>query len=239
MSDVHCKVCGEPYDEYGLHHGDMLAWETDAFLKGLGCPCCQGIPKRHEDGILHRRLRMELEQMNAAIDLNAPALMPDVEAPKGKWEEPDPMVIGTCHLCGKDIEVPQNEIYYDGRGKKKYSQYFNPQKYGENIYCDSCFHKLETCDFCGKKFEPDDTRYSQDLYEVICNDCDENGEITCCEECGQEVHSSDCKRGLNGSFYCECCFDSKYSKCEKCETLCEQEDLNEDNLCSNCAAKDS
>jgi len=36
-------VCGEPWDAYGVyHHEDMTPKEANAFLKGLGCPCCKG-----------------------------------------------------------------------------------------------------------------------------------------------------------------------------------------------------
>jgi len=44
MGDIYCKVCGEPWDAYGVRHGDMTPREANAFLKGLGCPCCKGVP---------------------------------------------------------------------------------------------------------------------------------------------------------------------------------------------------
>jgi len=40
MTDVYCRVCGEPWDAFGLFHGDMTDEERDIFLAGLGCPCC-------------------------------------------------------------------------------------------------------------------------------------------------------------------------------------------------------
>ncbi len=42
MSDLICVKCGEPWNAYGVNHGDMKAWETDLFKKGAGCPCCKG-----------------------------------------------------------------------------------------------------------------------------------------------------------------------------------------------------
>ncbi|MHA1882580.1 MAG: hypothetical protein ACTSUO_06005 [Candidatus Thorarchaeota archaeon] len=41
--DVYCKVCGEPWDAYGVFHGDMTVEERKMFLDGKGCPCCKGI----------------------------------------------------------------------------------------------------------------------------------------------------------------------------------------------------
>lgn len=40
MSDIHCAKCGEPWDSYGVRHGDMTSSESQRFLKGEGCPCC-------------------------------------------------------------------------------------------------------------------------------------------------------------------------------------------------------
>lgn len=38
--DVYCKRCGEPWDLYGVQHGDMTATERDSFWRGEGCPAC-------------------------------------------------------------------------------------------------------------------------------------------------------------------------------------------------------
>lgn len=40
MSDVYCAVCGEPWDYYGLIHGDVTPGEGRRILAGEGCPCC-------------------------------------------------------------------------------------------------------------------------------------------------------------------------------------------------------
>jgi hypothetical protein len=40
MSDVSCAKCGEPWDFYGIKHGDMTPLEAKKFLNGDGCPCC-------------------------------------------------------------------------------------------------------------------------------------------------------------------------------------------------------
>lgn len=39
--DVYCRVCGEPWDYYGVKHGDMTPEEAERFLRGEGCPSCR------------------------------------------------------------------------------------------------------------------------------------------------------------------------------------------------------
>jgi len=38
--DIYCAKCGEPWDAYGVFHGDMEPDEKERFLNGEGCPCC-------------------------------------------------------------------------------------------------------------------------------------------------------------------------------------------------------
>jgi len=38
--DLICNRCGEPFDSYGVRHGDMTEEERERFLRGGGCPCC-------------------------------------------------------------------------------------------------------------------------------------------------------------------------------------------------------
>lgn len=45
MNDVRCRVCGEPYEVYSLHH-DIPDWDDapdnayEVFMNGGGCPTC-------------------------------------------------------------------------------------------------------------------------------------------------------------------------------------------------------
>ena len=34
MGDIYCAVCGEPWDAYGVYHGDMTEEEKENFLAG-------------------------------------------------------------------------------------------------------------------------------------------------------------------------------------------------------------
>jgi len=49
MGDILCCVCGEPWDYYGLSHGDVTPSEKRMILKGRGCPCCKGVGPQGED----------------------------------------------------------------------------------------------------------------------------------------------------------------------------------------------
>ncbi|MDD5537373.1 MAG: hypothetical protein PHF12_00225 [Candidatus Omnitrophica bacterium] len=42
--DIYCKRCGEPWDAYGVRHGDLTDEERERFFKGGGCPHCYGKP---------------------------------------------------------------------------------------------------------------------------------------------------------------------------------------------------
>jgi hypothetical protein len=43
MGDLICARCGEPWDSYGVFHGDMTEEEKRRFLHGEGCPSCFGV----------------------------------------------------------------------------------------------------------------------------------------------------------------------------------------------------
>lgn len=38
--DLICNRCFEPWDSYGISHGDMTKREKRLFFQGKGCPCC-------------------------------------------------------------------------------------------------------------------------------------------------------------------------------------------------------
>ena len=40
MSDIICAKCSEPWDSYGLDHGDTTKEEARKIRKGQGCPSC-------------------------------------------------------------------------------------------------------------------------------------------------------------------------------------------------------
>lgn len=72
MGDLLCAVCSEPWDAWGLHHGDVMAWEARLFKAGAGCPSCAGISPKGE----------------TPADRDARELAA-VEAASNNWDDPD------------------------------------------------------------------------------------------------------------------------------------------------------
>ncbi len=72
--DVYCKRCGEPWDLYGVEHGDLTDDERIRFWKGLGCPSCFGKaverrPFRAEaTAVLHEVLGDDLDGLAAELE---------------------------------------------------------------------------------------------------------------------------------------------------------------------------
>lgn len=56
MGDIICRICGEPWDAYGVRNGDMDGAEAKDFLAGRDCPCCgfgkKATGRTHEDQFL-------------------------------------------------------------------------------------------------------------------------------------------------------------------------------------------
>jgi hypothetical protein len=80
MGDLLCRVCSEPWDAWGLHHGDVMAWEAKLFKAGAGCPSCKGVPP----------------EGTSPADADARELAA-VESMADNWDDPDsfPLVLDT------------------------------------------------------------------------------------------------------------------------------------------------
>lgn len=72
--DVYCKRCGEPWDLYGVEHGDMTDDERRRFWAGEGCPRCYGKPvakrpfRAEVTSVLHDLLGDDLDGLAAELD---------------------------------------------------------------------------------------------------------------------------------------------------------------------------
>jgi len=60
---MYCIKCGEPWDTYGVFHGDMTKEEAKRFLKGLGCPACPGKAKLSKE----EREKLEFENFDELV----------------------------------------------------------------------------------------------------------------------------------------------------------------------------
>ena len=48
MGDIICRVCGEPWDAFGVHsRTDVTEREAKQILSGRGCPSCKGKQQLH------------------------------------------------------------------------------------------------------------------------------------------------------------------------------------------------
>jgi hypothetical protein len=73
MADIQCAICAEPWDMWGLHHGDVEDWHRVLFKLGAGCPCCKGQPTD--------------EQREAAEEIEYDHAMQVIIS--GAWDAPD------------------------------------------------------------------------------------------------------------------------------------------------------
>ena len=107
--DLSCAVCGEPWDAYGVRHGDMLKWESELFLKGAGCPCCEGDEPegQTEDerlDILRDRLLINPDE-DGDLDLFSRIGDGVMDPGRPKWERPEDEVLWECCDCGVKRKV--------------------------------------------------------------------------------------------------------------------------------------
>lgn len=213
MSDIHCAVCGEPWDAWG-DFSDMKRWEAALFKQGAGCPTCEGVgdagdtddenapPMRHMRDVL---------LSGATDDPCAFACggggLPDA-ATRPAWAPPPDVVLWECAGCKSavmregDPEDPEDAFFW--RQHHSRWKYHTPVGWedachengfvtlGGEKYCPAC---VTTCEDCGKPIFTDavgDT-YDEghrlpdprDEYRSngLCIDCYEA--IPTCEHCGE------------------------------------------------------
>ncbi len=108
MSDIRCAICAEPWDSYGVSHGDMLPWETKLFQAGAGCPCCEGEQPAGVDSeageLAHVKDALEHDDPHAFDRLNAILAASHPATPV--WERPADPIVRACP-CGK-VEIKRN-----------------------------------------------------------------------------------------------------------------------------------
>lgn len=68
MHDVSCSICAEPWDSYGVNHGDMTPGEAAAFHRGEGCPVCRYGTKAHKRNTHPRPGILALRAQQAATE---------------------------------------------------------------------------------------------------------------------------------------------------------------------------
>lgn len=159
MNDIKCVVCGEPWNAWGVDHGDMEKWEAELFRKGAGCPCCKGeVPEGggfEPEGIedLYNGDRDPAERINAWEIASSGA--------KPEWNAPEPKLLWECTDCGLQAFQQESGLEYVAPLGSKVRHWYLSHKYWkhqpenhpahtfseEHKVCEFC---LEYCAECGK-----------------------------------------------------------------------------------------
>src|SRR5580658_10140548 len=98
MSDICCVVCGEPWDAYGVRHGDMLPWEAKLFKAGAGCPSCEGVLNGWEPETLE-----DVENGDEDPFERIAAAERVANGTKPEWKRPEDPIHWTCDGCGVQV----------------------------------------------------------------------------------------------------------------------------------------
>ena len=155
MSDILCVVCAEPWDAWGVRHGDMAPWESALFRAGAGCPACEGaVPK---DG--HPELTMAMcdnGDEDPMLRINAHEAVGDGRKPA--WVRPEDPVHWTCSGCGvqaiTDLDSGDLEYYMPSGAVFRlwyHSHPFHrsaPEKTPAHTFNADCNNPDPVCEFC-------------------------------------------------------------------------------------------
>jgi hypothetical protein len=94
--DIKCVVCGEPFDAFGVDHGDFLPWEAKLFRAGAGCPCCEG---ENPNGYTPSKLS-DVENGDDDPILRIIAAENAANGTAPKWQRPQDPIHWVCDGCG-------------------------------------------------------------------------------------------------------------------------------------------
>jgi hypothetical protein len=199
--DIKCVRCGEPWDAYGVAHGDMLPWEAALFKRGAGCPSCEGKSNGWEPQTIDDVENGDGDPMERiAAHENGAAIA---------WKRPADPVHWTCDGCGVEVvtDLDTNELEYRVPFGAKCRQWYAshrfdrgaPEKepahvFGEWKVCEFC---LDRCADCGTEISthlefgdpyadgyafPQPGSYTDsvctDCFEQYCSEC-ESRECSC------------------------------------------------------------
>lgn len=200
--DIKCVICGEPWDAYGVSHGDMKKWEAALFKLGAGCPRCEGV---EPETSWHPETIMDIENgdEDPVIRLN----LYEDRSTRPKWAPPEPKLLYKCDACGCQImedlagEDPEACVFPRGGQLHKLmklerisdTDLRNPFKLGKNEEFTVCPVCIEHCDEsgCTKKLC---SELSTDAYDGLASfpggECGQNWNDTFCID-HFEQHSSE------------------------------------------------
>ena len=195
MSDTHCLVCSEPWDIYGLAHGDVKAWEADCIRRGFGCPACKG-------GELGLNYKPEEDRISIGHCTDC--------------DRSHYIDVNEVYYDGSQ------KIIYHNSGNVNLSNLDDVMRYleieedwgcvDEDIKCKHCMENYTLCNGCNDWVSTDDC-YNVDC-ESFCEDC------YCelferCENCDNDIDRNNTV-WFDDMCWCEPCLKEKTEECEIC-----------------------
>lgn len=150
--DVYCRKCGEPWDSYGVRHGDMTPEEAIRLLRGEGCPACNFGTRCPACGGSGRERYCD----GCPVCFGERVIFP-WRAPQHPERRYRAWVIG-YYPDIQDCPVPADEIEIIGR-------YETADGYIEEgrAYCPRCRERAPVCTACGG----DGRLHSQGEYDEL------------------------------------------------------------------------
>ena len=130
MSDIICRVCGEPWDDYHLRH-DAPAWVRPLVLAGAGCESCDGIAPEGADTdaiALESDRSLVFDGPEEGADPNR--LCGEVPA----WKRPDDTIVWECADCG--VRIMRDVDEREGHDHAYYVSHDSPA-HRRDLYLDS------------------------------------------------------------------------------------------------------
>lgn len=122
--DVHCPVCDEPWDRYGVTHGDMTEADAAAFFRGEGCPVCAFGARQHgrntqtRMGILAQRLLAEQQKAGKLSPTEVVFPPSNIGAPTIIAQQPVKHTLQECQqiaqVIGWVIKHMDDNVYFYG-----------------------------------------------------------------------------------------------------------------------------
>lgn len=208
--DVHCVVCGEPWEQYSVLH-DFPKWQAKLFNEGHGCPCCEGVgdasAEVFEEALVSRLINGSDEgEAGGAIS----ALFQDHDKPRPKWEPPADKVLWKCECCGVKVvnawhdfgygweestSVDAKDCDFDYIYKHRLERNLDLDFAGEldgHKYCEECWKTCDNCDHEGPE---------SDMYTVQCDST--TFKNACCEECVSALEHEDAQESWDNVYASE------------------------------------
>ena len=247
MSDSLCSVCCEPWDSYGVKHGDIAPWEAKLFSEGAGCPSCKGVAPAGcnlEDAAEAHARSIIMGDDDGDEGIQALAVLDASVRPA--WKRPENPVIWECAGCGsqvcRDLDVTGVEIVRP-RPYESFRPYVSGLVWnvvGQPSRLDEAHHPDEWEGLLqdtiteakeGSFAAPGDRKIDGKPY---CTSCAEF-----CDHCGDLTLSSEIQmpegRYRRGEGVCGSCYD-EIPRCGRCcAELAEDEPTNHDGYGPCCA----